>query len=97
MPKPAPATPGPDLALLVDSWLLDLRAERKSAQTIKAYGDSVRSFLRWCAANDEDPVLDRRRLARWVDSLLEAGNAAATARVRQLGVRRFLRMADRGR
>ncbi|MDQ3325461.1 MAG: tyrosine-type recombinase/integrase [Actinomycetota bacterium] len=89
MPKPALVAPGPDLALLLDSWELGLRAERKSPQTLKAYGDSVRAFLRWCAANDEDLVLDRRRLARWVDSLLAGGNAAATARVRQLGVRRF--------
>jgi hypothetical protein len=31
-----------DLALLLASWELALRAERKSSQTVKAYGDGVR-------------------------------------------------------
>jgi hypothetical protein len=36
----------PDLAGLLPSWELALRAERKSPQTIKSYGDGVRLFLR---------------------------------------------------
>ncbi len=79
----------PDLAGLLPSWELALRAERKSPQTIKAYGDGVRLFVRWCEANGETPALDRRLLARWIDALLEGGSAPATARSRQLGIRRF--------
>ena len=65
----------PDLADLLPSWELALRAERKSPQTIKSYGDGVRLFLRWCEAHGETPALDRRMLARWVDALLEDGAA----------------------
>ncbi|MDQ3416238.1 MAG: site-specific integrase, partial [Actinomycetota bacterium] len=87
----------PDLAALLPSWELALRAERKSPQTFKSYGDGVRLFLRWCESNDETPKLDRRLLARWVDSLLDSGAAAATARARQLAVRRFASwLADEG-
>jgi len=36
--------------MLLGSWELHLRAERKSPQTVKAYGDGVRRFLAWCQA-----------------------------------------------
>lgn len=79
----------PDLAALVPSWELALRAERKSPATIKSYGEGVRQYLRWCSDNDRPVVLDRHQLAGFIDSLLTAGSAPATARSRQLGVRRF--------
>jgi site-specific recombinase XerD len=78
-----------DLAALLPSWELALRAERKSPQTVKSYGDAVRAYLRWCAEHDRPAVLDRRQLAEFVDALLEGGAQPATARSRQLGVRRF--------
>jgi hypothetical protein len=37
--------------MLLGSWELHLRAERKSPQTVKAYGDGVRRFLAWCQAD----------------------------------------------
>lgn len=79
----------PDLAALLPSWELALRAERKSPQTIKSYAEGVRQYLRWCSDNDRPLVLDRHQLAGFVDSLLSAGLQPATARSRQLGVRRF--------
>lgn len=81
--------PTPDLASLFDSWLLHLRAERKSPQTLKTYGDGVRLFFAWCVRNDIEPALDRRVLQRWIAELLDNGSEAATARSRQLSVRRF--------
>jgi len=78
-----------DLADLLPSWELALRAERKSPQTVKAYGDGVRAYLRWCETNDRQAVLERRLVAAFVDDLLTAGAQPATARSRQLGVRRF--------
>jgi hypothetical protein len=78
-----------DLSLLLPSWELALRSERKSAQTIKSYGDGVRGFLRWCEANGHDPELDRQLVKAWVADLLDAGAEPATARARQLGLRRF--------
>ncbi len=85
MRSPSP----PPLAELLPSWELALRAERKSPQTLKSYGDGVRRFLAWCAAEDVPPVLDRRTVTAFVASLLDAGAEPATARARQLGLRRF--------
>ena len=79
----------PDLAGLLPSWELSLRAERKSPQTVKAYGDGVRRFLSWCTEHERDAVLDRRTVNAFVNGLLEAGAEPATARSRQLAVRRF--------
>jgi len=78
-----------DEAILpAQSWQLALRAERKSPQTLKAYGDGVRQYLTWCAATPVEPFT-RAALNLWVAELLDAGAAASTARSRQLAVRRF--------
>lgn len=79
----------PDLAELLGSWELSLRAERKSPQTVKAYGDGVRRFLAWCELTGAEPVLDRKTVAAFVADLLEAGAEPATARARHLALRRF--------
>jgi site-specific recombinase XerD len=78
-----------DLAALLPSWELALRAERKSPQTIKSYGDGVRAFIRWCEDNGHSAALDRDLVKNFVADLLAAGAEPATARARQLGVRRF--------
>lgn len=78
----------PALRNLGDSWQLALRADRKSPQTLKTYGDGLRQFLDWCEVNDAAP-LDRGSIRGWVAALLDGGAAAATARARQLAVRRF--------
>ncbi|MGH3628102.1 MAG: tyrosine-type recombinase/integrase [Mycobacterium sp.] len=81
--------PSVDLAALLPSWELSLRAERKSPQTIKSYGDAVRGFLRWCEEHGHSPALDRELMKGFVADLLDGGAEPATARSRQLGVRRF--------
>ncbi len=81
--------PALDLAALLPSWELALRAERKSPQTIKSYGDGVRGFIRWCHDNGRTPALDRDLVKGYIADLLDAGAEPATARARQLGVRRF--------
>ena len=81
--------PTPDLALLLPSWELALRAERKSPQTVKSYGDGVRRFLAWAADNDRPAVLDRATVAAFVADLLDGGAEPATARARHLSLRRF--------
>jgi integrase/recombinase XerD len=78
-----------DLPTLLDSWLLHLRAERKSPQTVKTYGDGVRSFLSWCARENTPPALDRPTAEKWIVALLSDGAEAATARSRHLALRRF--------
>jgi len=82
------AVPAPDLDVLLPSWLLSMRADRKSAQTITTYTDGVRFYLAWCAANDVAP-LSRSSLRAWTTALLDRGNAPATAVARQLAVRRY--------
>lgn len=79
----------PDLAALLPSWELSLRAERKSPATIKSYGDAVRGFLAWCEANGLPAVLDKPNVNGFAAALLDAGREASTVRSRQLGVRRF--------
>ena len=79
----------PDLAELLSSWELHLRAERKSPQTVRTYGDGVRAYLRWCAETAHPVVLDRRQLREFVDALLTRGAKPATAVSRHLAVRRF--------
>ncbi|MGP4009181.1 tyrosine-type recombinase/integrase [Streptomyces sp. 4N124] len=74
---------------LLDSWVIHLAAERKSAQTLKTYADGVRSFLRWAAATGTPPVLDRPTVNAFVAALIEGGAEPATARSRQLALRRF--------
>lgn len=84
------------LRLLADSWALSLRAERKSPQTLKSYADGVRFYLDFCEQEDA-PALDRHSARLWVDSLLNGGAAPATARARQLAIRRFSSwLADEG-
>lgn len=90
-------TPQLDLTALLPSWELALRAERKSPATIKSYGDGVRAFLRWCERDGHTPALDRALVKGFVADLLDAGIEAATARSRQLAVRRFSAwLADEG-
>lgn len=83
-----------DLAVLLASWELALRAERKSPQTVKVYGDGVRRFLVWAAAADTEPVLSRRTVQAFVTTLLDEGAEPATAQSRLLSLRRFSRWLD---
>jgi site-specific recombinase XerD len=89
VPKRTAGPSTPDLAALLPSWELHLRAERKSPQTVKVYGDGVRAFLRWCAAEQRPAVLDRPAVTGFVAGLLDAGAEPATARSRHLALRRF--------
>ncbi|UDY22403.1 tyrosine-type recombinase/integrase [Nocardioides sp. Kera G14] len=77
-----------DARVLAESWALSLRAERKSPQTLKTYGDGVRFYLDWCETTDHAPLV-RVSLTTWTAHLLDTGAAASTATSRQLAVRRF--------
>lgn len=79
----------PDLAGLLPSWELHLRAERKSAETIKSYGTGVRQFIRWAERTGVPAVLDRPTVSGFVADLLDEGAEASTARSRHLALRRF--------
>ncbi len=82
------APPAPDLDLLLPSWLLAMRADRKSPQTVKSYTHGVRFYLAWCTEHGVEP-LSRSSLRAWTSALLDGGNQPATAVARQLAVRRY--------
>jgi integrase/recombinase XerD len=78
-----------DLAELLGSWELHLRAERKSAETLKSYGNGVRAYLAWCERAGHQAVVDRHQLREFVAALLAEGAKPSTAVSRHLAVRRF--------
>jgi len=82
-------TAAPDLRCLLASWTVHLRAERKSPSTIESYTTGVRLFLAYCTDAGCPAVLDRSPVNAFVAGLLNSGAEAATARSRQLSVRRF--------
>ncbi|HYX99464.1 MAG TPA: phage integrase N-terminal SAM-like domain-containing protein, partial [Mycobacterium sp.] len=67
----------PDLAALLSSWQLALRAERKSPGTIRTYTDGVTKFLRWCDANTRAPELSRVVVQAFLADLLDEGELSA--------------------
>jgi integrase/recombinase XerD len=81
--------PDTDLADLLTSWELHLRAERKSPQTVKSYAEGVRAYIAYCVREDKPVQIDRRQLRGFIDELLTNGAKPATAAARHLAVRRF--------
>ena len=79
----------PDLAELLASWQLALRAERKSPATLATYAEGVRGFLRWCTETDTVPELTKANVQAFIAALLDGGAEAATARTRHMALRRF--------
>jgi integrase/recombinase XerD len=79
----------PDLAALLPSWQLALRAERKSPGTIRTYTDGVTKFLRWCANSGHPAELSRTTVQAFLADLLDAGQEGNTARSRDLALKRF--------
>ncbi len=78
-----------DISDLIDSWTLHLRAERKSPATVKVYTDGVRAYLRWADANGVPAELERDPVRTFVADLLDRGAEPATARSRQLALKRL--------
>ena len=79
----------PDLAELLPSWQLALRAERKSPGTVRTYTDGVTRFLRWCADNSHPAQLTRSAVQAFLADLIDAGQEGNTARSRDLALKRF--------
>jgi integrase/recombinase XerD len=86
MPTPRPTL---DLAELLPSWELHLRAERKSPATLKVYAGGARAFLAWCQRTGTPAVLDRSTVTAYVADLLDHGAEGNSAKARQLALRRF--------
>jgi integrase/recombinase XerD len=81
--------PSLDLAALLPSWELHLRAERKSPATLKVYAGGARAFLAWAERTGTPAVLDRATVTAYVADLLDHGAEGNSAKARQLALRRF--------
>ena len=63
----------PDLAALLPSWQLAMRAERKSPATIASYTEGVLAFLRWAQAAGVTPEITKTTVQAFTADLLDAG------------------------
>lgn len=82
---------------LVDSWVIALKSERKSANTIASYLMGVGLYLRWCEENGLPDEVSRRPVQTWVTGLLDSGAEPSTARTRLGAVKQFSRwLTDEG-
>lgn len=79
-----------ELRALVPSWVLHLRAERKTEGTIGTYLSGVDPYLDWCEAGGHEPLV-RATLQSWISELLDQGRAPATAKTRMQSVRHLTR------
>jgi integrase/recombinase XerD len=79
----------PDLAVLLESWGLAMRAERKAPGTIKTYSAGVTAFLRWCESTGTTPELTKVNVQAFLADLLDGGAEGATAHVRHKALKRF--------
>jgi len=79
----------PDLAALLPSWQLSMRAERKSPATVSSYTEGVLAFLRWSETVGVTPEITKATVQAFTADLLDAGAQAATARTRHMALRRF--------
>jgi site-specific recombinase XerD len=78
-----------DLAALLPSWKLALRAERKAPATVKSYEQGVLAYLRWCESSSTPAELSKSTVQAFVADLLDSGAASKTASARLIGIRRF--------
>ena len=78
-----------DLSALLASWLLSLRAERKSPQTVKSTGTGFAAVPSLVRHTGVPADLSIASVSGFVAALLDGGAQPTTARARQLAVRRF--------
>lgn len=78
-----------DLDELLTSWLLTLRAQRKSPSTLKVYRSGVTSYLNYCVAHNLPPALVKPAVIAYMASL--ADGEPATGRARLAALKLFAR------
>lgn len=79
----------PDLVTMMPSWVIAMRAERKSPRTIKSYTAGVRDFLRWCETASAPPVLAKATVQAFMADQLDGGAEPNTVRAKAKGLRSF--------
>lgn len=83
-------TDNPDIATLLPSWELHLRAERKSPKTVSTYLKNLGQFLKWCEETGAEPALDRRTVTAYIASVVDT-RTGATGRTRLVALRSLAR------
>ncbi|HME17866.1 MAG TPA: tyrosine-type recombinase/integrase [Mycobacterium sp.] len=83
------AEPLLDLAALLPSWQLALKAERKSPGTVRTYTDGVTKFLRWCTDKGHPAELSRTTVQVFLADLIDEGMEGNTAKSRDLALKRY--------
>ena len=79
----------PNLRTLLDSWILQLRSERKSPATLKTYTKGITAFFAWCEAQGIPAELTKDNYNQFTVDSLDSGLSAATVKARQQPIRRF--------
>lgn len=64
---------------LSDSWILALRAERKSKGTIVTYKNGLLAYAKWCEARDDEPLLTRSHVQQFIAEFFERDGKPTTA------------------
>lgn len=83
-----------DLAPLVDSWQLSLRAAKKSPGTTLTYRKNVGMFLAWCDASGVPQNVGRTTVVRYLAELCD-GHSGSTGRAHLTAIRSFARWLAR--
>lgn len=78
----------PNLLELLDSWLIQMRGQRKSRHTLEGYGVAVRNYVRWCAAQG---LTDGLTKANVVSYMANHPGQASTARLHLTVLKLFAR------
>lgn len=79
-----------EFRLLLDSFLLSMRAENKAPRTVETYRESVTQLADWLPEDVTPADVTRHQVREWLDHLI-ATRSAATARHRYSAIRQFFR------
>jgi integrase/recombinase XerD len=91
-----PPNPPDHHSPLLSCWKAGSRYSRPRTRqtTFGNYTASLERYIPWCEDRGENPRVDRRLVTEWVAELLASGLEPATAKARQLAVRRFSAWMD---
>lgn len=78
-----------DLADLLESFTISLRAARRSEKTVKVYRLGVTQYMTYCQTHNLPVALDRAQVQAWMAHLHANGSAPATVAARLAGVRQL--------
>lgn len=72
---------------LVESFVISLKAGRRSDKTVKSYRLGITQYLDYCATHVLPAAIDRQQVQRWMADMNGRGLAPATVAARLAGIR----------